>query len=84
MTYRGDTAWKAKERPVSIQEKEADGRTRRRSGASSTICSTEMLTIRPRPASSDMRYGTNSGRPTTVIPRASKPSNTKGKQTYVA
>ena len=30
-----------------------------------------------------MRYGANTGRPTTVIPRASKPSNTKGKQTYV-
>lgn len=30
-----------------------------------------------------MRYGLNSGRPTTVIPRAAKPSNTKGKQTYV-
>ncbi|KAG7575445.1 hypothetical protein FFLO_00264 [Filobasidium floriforme] len=28
-----------------------------------------------------MRYGHNSGRPTTVIPRAAKPSNTKGKQT---
>jgi hypothetical protein len=44
----------------------------------------EMLTVCFDPASLDMRYGHNSGRPTTVIPRAAKPSNTKGKQTYVS